>query len=60
MLSKEEIKAIREKLSMTQAELANELGCPQPTVARWESGVVKISNSYEQLLKKLVSVQAKK
>ncbi len=32
---------LRKKLGMTQQELADKIGLPQPVVARWESGKVK-------------------
>ncbi len=37
-----ELRAAREKLGLTQAELAKALGVQRVTVARWETGLRKI------------------
>lgn len=37
-----ELKAVREKLKLTQAQLAKALGVDRVTVARWETGLRKL------------------
>lgn len=37
-----ELKVIREKLKLTQAQLAKALGVDRVTVARWETGLRKL------------------
>ena len=37
------VKELRERLGMTQAEFAHEVGVHVPTVSRWEQGVMKPS-----------------
>lgn len=50
------IKEARQKLGMSQAELANELGVKQPTVCRWERGKVKrIGQLERQAIEKLLA-----
>ncbi|MBK9120457.1 MAG: helix-turn-helix transcriptional regulator [Phycisphaerales bacterium] len=34
----EMLRAARREAGLSQAELAARLGCPQPTIARWERG----------------------
>ena len=41
-----QIRAFRKRLGLTQAALAERLGVPQPTVARWESGLVSPCADY--------------
>jgi transcriptional regulator with XRE-family HTH domain len=44
----EEIKSLREKLSLTQAQFATAVGVEQATVSRWEQGLAE--PSYENVL----------
>jgi DNA-binding transcriptional regulator YiaG len=37
-MSPKRIKALRKKLGLTQSGLAEQIGCFQVTVARWETG----------------------
>ena len=37
-MTKDELRAIRERMKLTQAELAEKLGVASNTVARWEQG----------------------
>jgi DNA-binding transcriptional regulator YiaG len=37
-MSPKRIKALRARLRWTQSKLAEQIGCYQPTVARWEIG----------------------
>jgi DNA-binding transcriptional regulator YiaG len=39
--SKEEIKALRQHLHLTQVKLANELGTRQQTISEWEKGIYR-------------------
>jgi len=41
-----QIRAFRKRLGLTQAALAERLGVPQPTVARWETGLVSPCADY--------------
>jgi len=41
-----QIRAFRKKIGFTQVALAERLGVPQPTVARWESGHVSPCADY--------------
>lgn len=42
-----QLKAIREKLGLTQTELADILGVKMNTVYRWESGILSVPKSIE-------------
>jgi len=48
--TKDELKAIRTRLGMTQRELARRVGVVPKTVARWEAGVHRIDPIYERLV----------
>jgi len=48
-----EFRAIRRKLAMTQAALAEEIGVTSNTVARWERGEMAIYEPAARLLKKI-------
>jgi DNA-binding transcriptional regulator YiaG len=37
--SKEEVRALRQHLNLTQARLADELGTRQQTISEWENGM---------------------
>ncbi len=39
--SKEEVRALREHLCLTQVQLAKELGTRQQTISEWERGLYK-------------------
>lgn len=54
-MTKEQIKQIRTSLGLSQAGLAEKLGCRKATVTDWETGKVSISKAYEQLLKIIAS-----
>jgi DNA-binding transcriptional regulator YiaG len=58
MTSKQIVK-LRQALSLTQQQLADKLGAPQPTVARWETGKTKPHHLYLEKLEKLL-LKAKK
>jgi DNA-binding transcriptional regulator YiaG len=49
----EELHSIRQKLSLTQAALAEAIGVTSNTVARWERGEMAISEPAARLLEKL-------
>ena len=49
--TKDELKAIRTRLGMTQRELARRVGVVPKTVARWESGVHPIDPVYDRLIR---------
>lgn len=48
--SKEEIKALRQHLNLTQAKLAEELGTRQQTISEWETGMYKPRGASATLL----------
>lgn len=48
--TKDELKAIRTRLGITQRELARRIGVVPKTVARWEAGVHRIDPIYERLV----------
>ena len=39
--SKEEVRALRQHLNLTQARLAEELGTRQQTISEWENGMYR-------------------
>lgn len=51
----DELKAKRQKLGMTQEELAQELGTTSNTVARWERGVVFNGQSLPRWVDKMLA-----
>jgi len=55
-MSPDEIKRIREILSLTQQKLADLIGARQHTVARWETGLHNPTGAY---LKALMELQKK-
>jgi DNA-binding transcriptional regulator YiaG len=48
--SKEEIKALRQHLNLTQVKLAEELGTRQQTISEWEKGVYRPRGASATLL----------
>jgi DNA-binding transcriptional regulator YiaG len=46
-----EVKRIRARLGLTQAQLAEKLGVARVTVARWEVGLLGIRETTARLLK---------
>jgi DNA-binding transcriptional regulator YiaG len=51
----EQLKRTRERLRLTQAQLATELGVHQVTVARWETGVHRIPGAVALLVRRLAA-----
>ena len=49
----DEVRRIRERLPLTPAELARELGVTRVTVARWETGVYAIPEPTARLLQRV-------
>jgi len=49
----EDVKALRERLKLTQAELATKLGVWPQTIRRWESGESKPSQLAQRQLARL-------
>jgi predicted transcriptional regulator len=49
-MTPEQIVKLRQALGFTQQQLADKLGAPQPTVARWETGKVKPHRLYLEKL----------
>jgi transcriptional regulator with XRE-family HTH domain len=56
----EELRECRERLGMTQAELAREVGVRSDTLSRWERGERKIPKTVEILVLKYLVPQGKK
>jgi DNA-binding transcriptional regulator YiaG len=48
--NKEEIKALRQHLNLTQARLAEELGTRQQTISEWENGMYQPRGASATLL----------
>jgi DNA-binding transcriptional regulator YiaG len=48
--SKEEIKALRQHLNLTQVKLAEELGTRQQTISEWENGMYRPRGASATLL----------
>ena len=48
--SKEEIKALRQHLNLTQVKLAEELGTRQQTISEWEKGMYQPRGASATLL----------
>lgn len=52
-----ELRAIRQKLKLTQAALAQTIGVASNTVARWERGEMTISEPVARLIEKIAEEQ---
>lgn len=50
-----ELRTIRQKLSLTQAALADAIGVSSNTVARWERGEMVISEPAARLVEKIAA-----
>jgi len=48
--SKEEVRALRQHLNLTQARLAEELGTRQQTISEWENGMYRPRGASATLL----------
>jgi DNA-binding transcriptional regulator YiaG len=48
--SKEEVRALRQHLNLTQARLAEELGTRQQTISEWENGIYRPRGASATLL----------
>ena len=48
--SKEEVKALRQHLNLTQVKLAEELGTRQQTISEWENGMYRPRGASATLL----------
>jgi len=48
--SKEEVKALRQHLNLTQVKLAGELGTRQQTISEWEKGMYRPRGASATLL----------
>jgi DNA-binding transcriptional regulator YiaG len=55
-----EIKRLRTRMRLTQAELAAELGVTENTVARWERDEMKMSEPAVRLLRSLAAQRRQK
>ena len=53
-MTPDELKRIRKRLRLTQAELAKELGVTRVSVARWEVGIYAVPEMAARLLEHLV------
>ena len=59
-MTEKELKRYREKLGLSQAELAAQLGVHPMTVSRWERGMVQVPEPAARLLALLVSMKSKR
>jgi DNA-binding transcriptional regulator YiaG len=48
--SKEEVRALRQHLNLTQAKLAEEMGTRQQTISEWENGMYRPRGASATLL----------
>jgi len=55
-----DLKRIRQKLGLTQKELAENLGVALVTVGRWEAGMRKISEPVARLIERIAAEERKK
>lgn len=55
-----DLKRIRQKLGLTQKELAERLGVTLVTVGRWEAGMRKISEPVAKLVKMIEADRRKR
>jgi len=46
----EDIRTLRKKHKLTQAEFAEIIGCRPQTISEWELGLYEPKNAYQQLL----------
>ncbi len=53
LLTGDEVRRIRKRLRLTQADLARALGVTRVTVARWETGVYAIPEPTARLLQRV-------
>jgi transcriptional regulator with XRE-family HTH domain len=51
MMDKDQFRRKRERLGLTQTELAKRLGKSRPTIARYESGELPVPKAIEMALK---------
>ncbi len=54
-MTPDELKRLRKRLGMTQAQLAEALGVRLETVGRWEVGMRRISEPAARLVQRLVA-----
>lgn len=52
------IKRLRERLGLTQAQMADRIGVNQSTVHRWEEGILPPNKPCEKLLQQLAKEAA--
>lgn len=50
-MTKEDLKAIRESLGLSQRGFARRIGVAPKTIARWEAGIHPIGLVYEKLIR---------
>ena len=59
MVTAQDVKKIRKRLSLTQAQLAERVGVTASSVARWEQGVMGIRESAARLLRLVAETETK-
>jgi transcriptional regulator with XRE-family HTH domain len=59
-MTAQDLRECRERLGLTQAELAREVGVRSDTLSRWERGERKIPKTVEILVVKYLVPQSKK
>jgi DNA-binding transcriptional regulator YiaG len=52
-LNAKEFKFLRKTMDLTQAELAEQFGCDEQTIARWEKGETAINGAADRLIRLL-------
>ena len=60
ILKPKEFRIIREKMGLTQGELAELMGTNQNTISRWEIGLRSISETVARFLKLLAKTQKRR
>ncbi|WP_425163852.1 helix-turn-helix domain-containing protein [Candidatus Binatus sp.] len=59
-MNAKELKRCREKLGLSQVELAKKVGVHPMTVSRWQRGMVPVPEPAARLLALLVSTQSRR
>jgi len=59
-MTPKDLKRIRQKLGLTQEDLAERLGVTRITVGRWETGMRRITEPMARLIKRIAAEERKR